>query len=77
MDIEILNSKKLAELREIAKSFQIENYEKMKKADLIKAISEPAKTEAPAKTRGRKKAAPAAVENTAAAEPAAPGGWTR
>lgn len=43
MDIEVLNSKKLAELREIAKSFQIENYEKMRKADLIKAISEPAK----------------------------------
>ena len=42
MDIEILSSKKLAELREIAKSFQIENYEKMKKAQLVQAISQPA-----------------------------------
>ncbi len=75
MDIEILNSKKLAELREIAKSFQVANYEKMKKADLIKAISEPAAkaakaepaeqatekkaAEKPVKTGGRKKAEPA------------------
>jgi transcription termination factor Rho len=84
MDIEILNSKKVAELREIAKSFKVENYEKMKKADLIKAISEPAKAEAPApakepvkaeapaKPAGRKKAAPAAEAKPAPAEPAAP-----
>ena len=85
MDIEILNSKKVAELREIAKSFQVENYEKMKKADIIKAISEPAKKEAepakkeaetparpPNKTVGRKKAAPTVKENIAAAETATP-----
>lgn len=43
MDIEILNSKKLSELREIAKSFHVENYEKLKKAELVLAISQPAK----------------------------------
>lgn len=41
MDIEILNSKKLAELREIAKSFHVPNYEKLRKAELIQAISQP------------------------------------
>ncbi len=45
MDIEILSSKKLAELREIAKTFHIENYEKMKKAELVQAISKPAQDE--------------------------------
>lgn len=45
MDIEILNSKKISELREIAKTLQIENYEKLKKAELVKAISEPAKSD--------------------------------
>lgn len=50
MDIEILNSKKLSELREIAKSFHVENYEKLKKAELVLAISQPAKNaEVPAK----------------------------
>jgi transcription termination factor Rho len=41
MDIEILNGKKVSELREIAKTLQIENYEKLKKAELIQAISRP------------------------------------
>lgn len=52
MDIEILNSKKIAELREIAKSFHVQNYEKLKKAELIQAISQPVKKEeaSPAKT---------------------------
>ncbi len=52
MDIEILNSKKIAELREIAKSFHVQNYEKLKKAELIQAISQPIKSEevAPAKS---------------------------
>lgn len=45
MDIEILNSKKIAELREIAKSFHVQNYEKLKKAELIQAISQPVKKE--------------------------------
>lgn len=62
MDIEILNSKKLSELREIAKTFQIENYEKMRKAELVQAIAQPrvsvqeevpAKQEAPARRAGR------------------------
>lgn len=49
MDIEILSSKKISELREIAKTFHIENYEKLKKAELIQAISQPGqKEEAPA-----------------------------
>lgn len=39
MDIEILQSKKIAELREIAKLTGIEQSEKMKKAELIQAIS--------------------------------------
>ena len=55
MDIEILNSKKLSELREIAKSFQIANFEKLRKAELVQAISQPGvKDAAPAE--------PAAVE---------------
>lgn len=39
MDIEILQSKKIAELREIAKMVGIEHSEKLKKAELIQAIS--------------------------------------
>lgn len=46
MDIEILNTKKLSELREIAKAFQVEGYLKMKKADLIQALGEPSEPEA-------------------------------
>ena len=38
MDIETLQSKKVAELREIAKSIGIENSDKLKKAELIEAI---------------------------------------
>jgi len=44
MDIEILKSKKVAELREIAKSFQIVGFEKMKKADLVEALTMPQKS---------------------------------
>ncbi len=66
MDIEILNSKKLSELREIAKTFHIENYEKMRKAELVQAIAQPGKKdEAPAEPE---KAAAKAV-NTAARSP--------
>lgn len=43
MDIEILKSKKLAELREIAKNFHIAGFEKMKKAELMEALTEPLK----------------------------------
>ncbi len=61
MDIEILQSKKIAELREIAKTVKVEHYEKMKKAELIEAIagqeqSDAARPEAgekPSKPRGR------------------------
>ena len=56
MDIEILKTKKIAELREIAKTFHIENYEKMKKNELVEAISEPRKTTAPAAPTESKKA---------------------
>ena len=51
MDIEILKTKKIAELREIAKTFHIENYEKMKKNELVEAISEPRKTTAPTESK--------------------------
>lgn len=39
MDIEILQSKKIAELREIAKTIGLEHAEKMRKAELVQAIS--------------------------------------
>lgn len=76
MDIEILNSKKVSELREIAKSFQIENYEKMKKAELIEAISGTAKapdrkpTKAAPKKAAKEPAEPAPAKAEAPAEPA-------
>ncbi len=38
----ILNTKKVAELREIARSFGITNVEKMKKKDIIEALSKTA-----------------------------------
>jgi transcription termination factor Rho len=48
----ILRTKKVVELREIAKAFQIEGYEKMKKADLLEALmhgsDEPPAEEKPA-----------------------------
>lgn len=77
MDIEILNSKKIAELREIAKSFHVPNYEKLKKAELVQAISQPkeqeeapanAGTEAPSKetsTNAESKAVEKAPARTA------------
>lgn len=75
MDIEILNSKKLAELREIAKSFHVPNFEKLKKAELIQAISQPreqGETEtppAPAKAAAAKKTVEGAPEKAEAAAP--------
>jgi len=75
MDIEILSSKKIAELREIAKSFHVQNYEKLKKAELIQAISQPIKKEevSPAKTDAAPEKTDAASEktDTAAEKPAA------
>lgn len=38
MDESALKTKKVAELREIAKTFGLENYQKMKKAELVKAL---------------------------------------
>ncbi|HWQ80113.1 MAG TPA: transcription termination factor Rho [Anaerovoracaceae bacterium] len=75
MDIEILNSKKLAELREIARTFQIVDFEKMKKAELVKAIAQPEelrtapdKLEAPAaESTAREKAADVPAEEKALA----------
>ena len=69
MDIEILNSKKLSELREIAKTFQIKNYEKMRKAELIQAIAQPggARQTPPVE----QSAAPEGKESVSASEAAA------
>lgn len=39
MDISVLKEKKVAELREIAKAFEIEGYEKMLKSQLIEALT--------------------------------------
>ena len=52
MDEATLKSKKVAELREIAKTFGLEGYARMKKAELVAALmkdEEPAKEEKPAK----------------------------
>ena len=48
MDEATLKSKKVADLREIAKTFGLKGYEKMRKAELIAALmidEEPAKEE--------------------------------
>ena len=45
MDVETLKAKKVAELREIAKVFHIDGYEKMKKADLLDVLINGAKQE--------------------------------
>ncbi|MBR0599577.1 transcription termination factor Rho [Sinanaerobacter chloroacetimidivorans] len=39
MEIEVLKNKKVSELREIAKTFQLEGFDKMKKAELIEALT--------------------------------------
>ena len=38
MDVQTLKAKKVAELKEIAKAFNVPGYEKMKKADLLEAL---------------------------------------
>ena len=51
MDEATLKSKKVAELKEIAKTFGLKGYDKMKKAELVAALmidETPAKEEAPA-----------------------------
>jgi transcription termination factor Rho len=45
MEEAILRAKKVAELREIAKAFKIEGYEKMKKAELLEALISGAEAE--------------------------------
>ena len=40
MDEKILTAKKVAELREIAKTFNIAGYQKLRKAELIKALTD-------------------------------------
>ncbi len=44
MEQNVLKNKKLAELREIAKAFSVEGYIKMKKSELIEALSKDEKT---------------------------------
>lgn len=75
MDEATLKSKKVADLREIAKTFGLKGYEKMRKADLIAALmidEEPAKeeTEAKAAEPEAKAAEPAAEEKPAEEKPA-------
>ncbi len=71
MDEATLKSKKVAELKEIAKTFGLKGYEKMKKAELIAALmidEEPAKEEPAAKAVEPAPEKP--VEETDAAAPA-------
>lgn len=68
MDIEILQSKKIAELREIARTMKLENYEKMKKAELVQAISGQGAAPAVAASAAEPIAAETAAAETTAAE---------
>ena len=80
MDEATLKSKKVADLREIAKTFGLEGYAKMKKAELVSALMidpEEPKEEKPAKAAPKEtakvsraaKAAPRAKARTASKEP--------
>lgn len=79
MDEAILKTKKVAELREIAKAFGISGYQSMKKADLLIVLSagrtgpaEEDKPEKPKRGRPRKVREPEALEGAPAeAKPAA------
>ncbi len=53
MDESILKTKKVVELREIAKAFGVSGYQSMKKADLLTALSTPLAEISPGKPRGR------------------------
>ena len=61
MDEATLKSKKVAELREIAKTFGLKGYDKMKKAELIEALmidpEEDAKAQEPAEAKAAEPAA--------------------
>lgn len=59
MDEAALKEKKVAELREIAKTFGLKNYQKMRKAELVKALMKDEEPQGAAKTE--------AAENTGAA----------
>ena len=78
MDEATLKSKKVAELKEIAKTFGLEGYAKMKKADLVAALmkddepAKPAKEEKPAKAG--KGGRPAKAEGAAKKEKPAKAG---
>ena len=81
MDEETLKSKKVVELKEIAKTFGLKGYQKMKKAELVAALmkDEPddkkdaAKAEAAVPKKGRKAAGgSSAVKSAATAAPAVP-----
>lgn len=58
MDEAALKEKKVAELREIAKTFGLKNYQKMRKAELVKALMKDEEPQGAAKTE--------AAENTGA-----------
>ena len=82
MDEETLKSKKVVELKEIAKTFGLKGYQKMKKAELVAALmkDEPddkkdaAKAEAAAPKKGRKAAGgSSAVKSAATAAPGSSG----
>ena len=78
MDLEILKTKKMAELREIARTFGVEKYETLRKADLLAVLSgagEETSAGAPAMdSAGAPEATPAEVATEAPAE--APVGLT-
>lgn len=82
MDESALKGKKVAELREIAKTFGLKNYQKMKKAELVQALmkddeqpkkadsaeSEAAAEKAPGRAASKKAAEKSSRSKTAAAE---------
>ena len=75
MDEATLKSKKVAELKEIAKTFGLKGYDKMKKAELVAALmidETPAREEAPAAPAEEAAAAEAAEAPAEAVEPAEP-----
>ncbi len=66
MDESILKTKKVVELREIAKAFGVSGYQSMKKADLLTALSSPLTDLSSGKPRGRpRKIKEDAVDNPA------------
>jgi len=68
MDEATLKSKKVAELKEIAKTFGLKDYQKMRKAELVAALmideEKPAAEEKPAEQKAAKKQTSVARKNT-------------